>query len=191
MSEQGKYVSRSKERQSWSWLVAENLVNFLWYLLYQLGLGPRLGSGESAITWSGVPMCWVVKMSVECVYVDLLDCSMNWWTSCWSWVWVSVLVVVKSGVTDQVWYVRHDRSVMMAWKSVGQLASVEGSPYSTHSQSDLNNCSTIYVVIHSTWFKTYIIVKYSWFYNDRPVANQWLLNLQQTNSSIYQIIIVL
>ena len=121
------YVSRSKERQSWSWLVAKDLVNFPWYLLHQSGLGLRLGSGELAKTWSGVPTCWVVKMLVECVYVDLLDCWMNWWTS---WVWVSVLVVVKSGVINWVWHVGHDQSVMMAWKSVSWLVSVEGSPYS-------------------------------------------------------------
>ena len=70
------------------------------YLLHQLGLGPRLGLGESAITCLGVPMCWVVKMLVKCVYVDPLDCWMNWWTSCWSQVWVLVLVVVQLGVTD-------------------------------------------------------------------------------------------
>ena len=69
MSEQGKYVSRSEERQSWSWLVAEDLVNFPWYLLHRLGLGPKLGSGESAITWLGVPICWVIKMSVKCTYI--------------------------------------------------------------------------------------------------------------------------
>ena len=58
MSEQGKYVSRSKKRQSWSWLVAEDLVNFLWYLLHQLGLGLRLSSGGLAKSWSGVPIAF-------------------------------------------------------------------------------------------------------------------------------------
>ena len=82
--------------------MAEDLVNFTWYLLHQLGLGLRLGSGGLAKTQSEVPMCWVVKMSVRCVYVDRLDCWMNWWTSYWSQVCILVLVVVKSGVTDQV-----------------------------------------------------------------------------------------
>ena len=120
MSEQGKYVSRSKERQSQIWLVAKDLVNIPWYLLHWSGLGLRLGLGGSAKSQLGVLMCWVVKMSVKCVYVDPLDCWMNWWTSCWSWVCVSVLVVVKSGVTNQVWHVRCDWSVMTAWKLVSK-----------------------------------------------------------------------
>ena len=53
--------------------MAKDLVNFLWYLLCWSGLGPRLGSGELAITKSGVLTGWVIKTSVRCVYVDLLD----------------------------------------------------------------------------------------------------------------------
>ena len=148
MSEQGKYMSRSKKRQSWSWLVAEDFVNFPWYLLHWLGLGPRLGLGGSAKSWLGVLMCWVVKMSVKCMCVDPLDCWMNWWTSCWSQVCISVLVVVRLSVTDWVWLIGHDglevsQSVGIGWGFLlqsyhEQVATIpSGSPSARASPSAL------------------------------------------------------
>ena len=74
MSEQGKYMSRSKGRQSQSWLVAEDPVNFLWYLLCQLGLGLRLGLGELATV----------------LFVQRCDLWLTGWNFCISQVLVSL-----------------------------------------------------------------------------------------------------